>query len=417
MDRKFFTSIATLVSGTAFAQLASLLFVPWITRLYGPDAFGGLGYFSALLSFLTPLAALSYPLALVLPKRDSEARGLLELSFLLAFVATFLLVCVFYALAYLTPSLFPFSYAAVLVPLAVALSVAIAAYTQWAIRDGHFRLVATVTLLTALLGGAGKVALGYVMPNTMALILVTCAVLLINLWVLVKNVAAEPRLSRLTLHRKKYVALAQKYLRFPFFRMPHALLALVSQMAPIFLLTSFFGAKYAGFFVLTRTVLAAPVSLIGKAVYDVSYPKIAKRHNAKQANFYFITKLTLVLVGLSIVPLVIIFAAGELLFAWAFGSEWGTAGVYAAWMSLWFTFNFSNKAIAAAVSVYSLDAFLFINGLLNAVLSLGGFLIGAFAFASDVAAVALFSLFSIVCQVLLIAKVLRVVKHADAQLT
>src|SRR5690554_3032782 len=83
---KFFRNIITLVSGTALAQIAGLFFIPFITRLYGPEAFGVLGYYSSLLSLLTPLAALCYPLALILPKRRSEALALFELSLKVACV-------------------------------------------------------------------------------------------------------------------------------------------------------------------------------------------------------------------------------------------------------------------------------------------------------------------------------------------
>lgn len=72
---KFLQNIATLVSGTAIAQVAGLLFVPWITRLYGPEAFGGLGYFSSLLGFLTPLAALCYPLGLDIAQADERSAS------------------------------------------------------------------------------------------------------------------------------------------------------------------------------------------------------------------------------------------------------------------------------------------------------------------------------------------------------
>lgn len=110
---------------------------------------------------------------------------------------------------------------------------------------------------------------------------------------------------------------------------------------------------------LTRTVLSAPVTLIGKAVYDASYPKIAQHYNEGQENFDFILKLTTCLAAISIVPLVIVFLAGGYIFSFLFGTEWERAGDYAAWMALWFAFNFSNKAIAAAVSVYSMDGFCF----------------------------------------------------------
>lgn len=411
---KFLRNIATLVSGTAIAQVAGLLFVPWITRLYGPEAFGGLGYFSSLLSFLTPLAALCYPLALVLPKRLIEARLLFDLSLKIAVGASLLIVAVFFIIDSVDRELIPFSGSYVLVPLGVFVSILVMAYTQWAIRCGRYRLIATMAILAALSGGVIKIVLGFFYPSAVSLIVVTIAVLILNLIVLSKNLGILFRPTEIFSIRVRHLAIAKKYLRFPVYRMPHSLMAIASQIAPIFLLTSFYGAKYAGYFALTRTVLSAPVTLVGKAVYDASYPKISQRYNENLANFGFILKLTGGLAVISLIPLFIVFLAGDAIFSFIFGSEWERSGIYAAWMALWFAFNFSNKAVAAAVSVYKIDDFLFRNGVFNMLLSLLGFFVGALYYSSDVVSVALFSLFGIFCQCLLITRVLQEVRKTES---
>ncbi|MBO1928615.1 hypothetical protein J4731_01440 [Providencia rettgeri] len=56
-----------------------MLFSPIITRLYGPEVFGILGTFTAILTVITPIAALTYPIAIVLPKSDAMLKVLLFL--------------------------------------------------------------------------------------------------------------------------------------------------------------------------------------------------------------------------------------------------------------------------------------------------------------------------------------------------
>jgi O-antigen/teichoic acid export membrane protein len=63
-------NVTIVASGTAGAQVITMAFAPLITRLYGPEAFGLLGTFVAILGIVTPLAALTYPIAIVLPKSD-----------------------------------------------------------------------------------------------------------------------------------------------------------------------------------------------------------------------------------------------------------------------------------------------------------------------------------------------------------
>ncbi len=77
---RFVRNVAVVASGTAGAQAIVIAFSPIITRLYGPEAFGILGTFMAIVAVVTPIAALSYPIAIVLPKEDSDARGIARLS-------------------------------------------------------------------------------------------------------------------------------------------------------------------------------------------------------------------------------------------------------------------------------------------------------------------------------------------------
>jgi IS5 family transposase len=71
--------VAVVASGTAGAQAITMGFSPVITRLYGPEAFGLLGVFMAMVQVLVPAAALTYPIAIVLPKEDRDARVLARL--------------------------------------------------------------------------------------------------------------------------------------------------------------------------------------------------------------------------------------------------------------------------------------------------------------------------------------------------
>src|SRR5690554_4295982 len=83
---KFARNVAIVATGTAGAQAITMAFASVITRLYGPEAFGMLGTFMAILGVLTPIAALTYPIAIVLPKSDADAKSLAKLSAILALV-------------------------------------------------------------------------------------------------------------------------------------------------------------------------------------------------------------------------------------------------------------------------------------------------------------------------------------------
>ena len=61
---KFFRNVILVASGTVGARAITMAFSSIITKLYGPEAFGLLGAFVAVLAIVMPIAALSYPVAM-----------------------------------------------------------------------------------------------------------------------------------------------------------------------------------------------------------------------------------------------------------------------------------------------------------------------------------------------------------------
>src|SRR5690554_5153465 len=88
---RFFRDVVAVASGTIAAQAIAFAISPFVTRLYGPEAFGQLGVFNSTVSLLAPAAALTYPIAIVLPKRDSDALQLVRLSLAVALAVALLI--------------------------------------------------------------------------------------------------------------------------------------------------------------------------------------------------------------------------------------------------------------------------------------------------------------------------------------
>lgn len=170
---RFARSVAVVASGTAAAQIITFLFAPVITRLYGPEAFGVLGTFNALLAVMAPIATLSYPIAIVLPKHDSEARGLARLSIRLGIlVSTLTLFIVVIAENEILTLLKLESSSPVIwcVPLAMFLSALLATADRWAIRKKLFALKAKVTIADSLFQNLINVVLGFIAPLAWVLV-------------------------------------------------------------------------------------------------------------------------------------------------------------------------------------------------------------------------------------------------------
>ncbi len=79
-NNSYLTQIITLISGTLFAQIISLISIPILTRIYTPDEFGLYSIFFAVTSVIGMVSSLSYEQAIVLPKSQRSADAILLLS-------------------------------------------------------------------------------------------------------------------------------------------------------------------------------------------------------------------------------------------------------------------------------------------------------------------------------------------------
>jgi len=90
------TQIITLISGTLFAQIISLISIPILTRIYTPDEFGLYSIFFAVTSVIGMVSSLSYEQAIVLPKSQRSADAILLLSIIITSIVTLLTIVAIY---------------------------------------------------------------------------------------------------------------------------------------------------------------------------------------------------------------------------------------------------------------------------------------------------------------------------------
>ena len=77
-------NLKQLVSGSVFSQALLLASMPFLTRVFNPDAFGVMAVFSATYAIIIPVMTLKYDAALILPKSNQSAISLTVLVFIIA---------------------------------------------------------------------------------------------------------------------------------------------------------------------------------------------------------------------------------------------------------------------------------------------------------------------------------------------
>lgn len=340
-----------------------MAFAPVITRLYGPEAFGLLGTFMAILMVLTPMAALTYPIAIVLPKHDADAKGLARLSMLLA-VATSSLALIliltwgdWFAGQFGAEAISQYLW---LIPFAMLFSALHQVVEQWLIRHRQFRITARVAVLQSMLLNSAKAGAGLLLPLAGVLIILqtlTSGLHTLLLWLGGRSTSSEDSEAPKPISIKQ---LAFKHRDFPFYRAPQVTINALAEGMPVLILAALFGPIAAGYYTLSKSVMSMPVGLLGKSVSDVFYPRITEAINKKEQAASLLIRATLLLAVAGVVPFFMVFAFGPYLFSLIFGMEWGEAGEFARWLAIWlFVSLIARPAISAIPALGMQKMFLF----------------------------------------------------------
>lgn len=405
-------NILTLMSGTAAAQAVTMAFMPVITRLFGPQAYGVLGTFLSLQMILIPVAALTYPMAIVLPRHDREAQGLARLSLGVAALVA-VLVAVLLALfgdaaaealniAVVAPYL-------LLLPLVMFAGAALEVAQQWLFRLQRFKVTAKVAVVHAALFNGLRVIAGLIHPSAAVLVTTTAGgpamqTLMLALGIR-RGAHARPTVEGEAVQDGS-LALARRFADFPLYRAPTMLINTCSQHMPTLVLAAFFGPVAAGFFALCKQVLSVPTNLIGKSVTDVYYPRMTQAIHAGEPIARMLAKATASLALLGLVPFGLVFLAGPTLFAWVFGSEWQVAGEFARWLALAEYSIFLTRPSTVVVPALGLQrGFLFFE-LASTALRIGALMVGAMLIGDATATVQAFAAASVVIYLSLMGLVL-----------
>jgi len=396
-----------------------------ITRLYGPEAFGQLGLYNAIVHLLGPAAALTYPIALVLPKSEVDAKGLAYVSLTIAAVISLLTGFVLVIWHGTITDIFDLgviSQYLYLLPFVLFFTAAHQVAHQWLIRGQRFSAIARVSVLQAIAVNGAQAIAGLFRPVGGALIWIASLGRLLHATMLILavrgrgnhrgSVEAQSKVVR----PDSFVKLTRQYWDFPLLRAPEVIISSAAQSVPIMLLAAFYGPSTAGYFTICRTVMGLPTQLIGKSVGDVFYPRIASAAAEGKLISGLLIKASLALVIVGIWPYLTVMLIGPYLFAFVFGGEWLQAGEFARWLALGAFLNLVNRPAVQAMPVLSAQGLHLIFTIAGLVVRVGGLLVGYLFLNSALASVAIFGLADLAFNVARVIVVVHRARYFDKHL-
>ncbi len=344
----------TLVAGGALAQALPLLLGPVLTRLFTPAEFGLYHLFAAVAANLAVVACGRYEFALPLAADDAEADALRRLALRLLLATT--------GLAALGAAGWAAAGAGRWVawlPLAVAAAGAVSLATLWATRAQRFRALAVARVLQyggaalaqAVAGWAGAGLAGLIAAPIAAALLATAV---LRLPLAPRRMVGEQGAGQGAGQGAAGPGLrevARRHRAFPLLNTPHAFAGALQDTVSLALVAAALGPAAAGFWGLALRYLKAPATLVGAAVSQALYPKLAAA--GRSAEGRAAVRQVMGLLALLAAPLVLaLWLAGPWAFEAVFGPDWRDAGVLARALALYVGLHFVASPLAVVTMAW-----------------------------------------------------------------
>ena len=163
-NRLFFKNVVLIASGTAAAQIVTMLSTPVVTRLYTPSDFGVLTVFTALIGVLGPLSTLRYAVTIPLAENEGLADNLIRLCFLITLLLSLIILIIVLLFGNFFAARFSFSYVASYLWILPAGLLGAGLYetlSSWAQRRKHFSVIARTKISRGISSSGIKIGLGW----------------------------------------------------------------------------------------------------------------------------------------------------------------------------------------------------------------------------------------------------------------
>jgi O-antigen/teichoic acid export membrane protein len=354
----FLQNTAWLFSASLGNTLIQIAFFPILSRIYGPEAYGAFGLFSAITMNLAMIAGLSLSRAFVLPEKDEEFHALLQVSlrvclvFSLGLTAITVLAGRSILAAFGAESLGSWIY---LVGPVVFLMGIDRILVDWSIREKAFKQYATYSVPFTTGTKIFNFIYGkYIYASAAGLILTHLLTYLGRVLIYL----------RFILHRP-YAAIRQQpspgslwktitnYKEYPLFVTPGNFINGISSQLPVYLIPFFgLGMKEVGVFTFSLLLLDMPVRVLNSAIGPVFLQKSAeKNREGEEALQSICWRLYKNLLAVAAIPVLVLYIAGGPLYAFAFGEPWRDAGIVAGILSLGYFFRFAASPLSNVAGI------------------------------------------------------------------
>ena len=411
-------NIGKLLTANVIAQAIGLLVYPVLTRLYAPEDFGLLNLFVSIGGVLVILSTMEWNKAVVLPKREAEARALTHLSLISIGIWTILIVLTIpfakpIAGIFNSPELTSYYW---LIPVYVSLVGVWNILNYWFIRRQEYNSISRFMVGQSLFSVSYTYGFGFCGCLGGGLIYSTILSTLCSLIITIM-LSAKRRLHYLCAwdgNACRQVAIT--YRNFPKYSLPHSLINNIAGQLPVLLLTPFFGTRLVGFWGMAILLSFAPINMMTNVLHQVLYPKTTDYVYAGCSIASFYRRFTLLSISVIVPLFIVLWFVLPWFTQWLLGSEWCVTGQYIRWMLPWLLCMFLCASTGYLFDIFSKQKHGLYFEIIIAIARLAGLVIGIY-FHNFTLAIACYAIASAVINGIQYFWLMRLVKKYEDSLS
>lgn len=337
---EFARNVLTLMTGTTIAQAIPIAIAPILTRIYSPEDFGILAFFTALVTILGAVANGRYEMAIMLPESDEDAINIAALGLIIAAIFSFIVfvaILVFESAIVSSVGNSEIEIWLMFIPFVVMMIGTLNVFNYLNTRKKQYKEIAHASVYRAVASASVQLSVGAVKAGAFGLI--SGQILSHIVANYFQIMAATREFSFSIVDRKGILLQAKRYINFPKFSMPAALVSAFNGNLPTIVLPMAYGLSLSGFFFLAYKILAMPVQIAGKSISNVFFQKISSEKDQISEHVSVVQKKLAII---SAPFFVLLFIVLPDLFAFVFGEDWREAGVIAQILTPVLFFQFIN---------------------------------------------------------------------------
>ncbi len=347
----FLSNLFKLTSGTLIAQLAAVLLIPVVTRIYAPEFFGVNQLFLSMATVITVVSCLSYHFAIMVTEEDEDSVNVLVLCVILTLGISTLIGFVFagfgnwFGSLLNTPAIADYL---ILLPFFVTFSSLFVVLNDWLSRKVRYGPIARGTIINSVSTRVFQIGAGLIHASPLGLILGSVIGAGLAIVPHLRSLREDaPLLKSVTPGRMK--DLAHRYSHFALYATLGSLANSASWELPAFMLAYFFNPVIVGFYALAIMAVRLPMMLVGTSITQVFFQKASEERIRTGGVQSVVREVHTRLISVGIFPFVIFAILAEDLFTFVFGANWLTAGTYAMILTPWL---FTVFAVSPIMSLF-----------------------------------------------------------------